>query len=96
MNSEERDHFQPQKVSVFMEIGVFFSHKISEKGVLFKLENTDGLHVLHWSGGTGEPDAYVQDHLAPENMDVPKYEGKPRYPHSLTSWVRISVLKTRN
>ena len=53
MNSEKRVNFQPQKVSVFMEIGVFFSHKISEKGVLFKLENTDGLHVLHWSGGTG-------------------------------------------
>ena len=54
MNSEKRVHFQPQKVSVFMEIGVFFSHRISEKGLFFKLENTDGLHVLHWSGGTGQ------------------------------------------
>ena len=53
MNSEKRVHFRPQKVSAFKEIGVFFSNKISEKGALFKVENTDGLHVLHCSGGTG-------------------------------------------
>ena len=32
---------------------MFFSLKVSEKGVFFKVENTDGLHVLHLSGGTG-------------------------------------------
>ena len=30
-----------------------FSLKISEKGSFFKVENTDGFHVPHRSGGTG-------------------------------------------
>ena len=33
--------FGTQKVSVFIEIGVFFSLKISEKGAFFKSENAD-------------------------------------------------------
>ena len=36
-----------------MEIGVFFRQNISGKGAFLQVDNTEGLHILHWSGGTG-------------------------------------------
>ena len=48
----KKGHLQPQKVSASIKIGVFFSLKVSEKGALLKVENTDGLQTMHWSGGT--------------------------------------------
>ena len=54
MNSQKRAYFWPQKVSLFMQKRVYFSQKkISEKGVLFNVENTDGLHIDTNGGGGG-------------------------------------------
>ena len=52
MISGKKADFQVTKVSIVVR-GVFFSKKISVKNVLFcEVENTDGLHILHWSRGT--------------------------------------------
>ena len=46
-------HFLTQKVSAFVEIGVFFSLKIREKGSFFKSGNTDMSSLSEASAGTG-------------------------------------------
>ena len=50
----KRGSFEPLRVRVLAKIGVFLSRKIREKGVFLNMENTDGLHVMCPSGGTGE------------------------------------------
>ena len=47
-------HLVTQKVSVFMEIGVFYSIKIPEKGSFFKSGNADMSSLSEASAGTGE------------------------------------------
>ena len=51
---KNRGHFLTPKVSVFMEIGVFFSLKISEKGSFFKSGNSDMSSLSEASAGTGD------------------------------------------
>ena len=51
---KKRDHFLTQKVSIFMEIGVFFSLKIRGKGFFFKSGNADMSSLSEVSAGTGE------------------------------------------
>ena len=46
-------HFLTPKVSVFMEIGVFFSLKIREKESFFKSGNADMSSLSEESAGTG-------------------------------------------
>ena len=65
MVSEKRVDFHPQKVGVFREIGEFFRLNFSEKGSFFNVENTDGLHIQHWSGGTGVCECGVAPLTAP-------------------------------
>ena len=45
--------FSTQKVSVLLEIGVFFGQKSAKGGFFLHLENTDGLPLIHESGGAG-------------------------------------------
>ena len=44
---------KPLNIRDLLKIGVFLGQKISEKGVFFNLENTDGLQLDRGSGGTG-------------------------------------------
>ena len=61
VNSEKKGPFSASKSQRFHGKRVFFSHRISEKGLFFKLENTDGLNILHWSGGTGGTSNYLAE-----------------------------------
>ena len=49
----KRGYFEALKVSVLAKTGVFLNRKIRGKGVFLNMENTDGLHVMCPSGGTG-------------------------------------------
>ena len=68
-------HFLTPKVSVFMEIGVFFSLKNREKGSFFKSGNADTSSLSYASAGTG---VYIR-------MDPGIYmKGAPGGPHKLS------------
>ena len=53
LREKKRGQFCTQKVSVFTEIGVFFSLRISEKGSFFKSGNVDMSSLSSASAGTG-------------------------------------------
>ena len=50
---KKRDHFLTPRVSAFIEIGVFFSLKIREKGSFFKSGNAEMSSISEASAGTG-------------------------------------------
>ena len=53
LEEKKGGHFLNPKVSVFMEMGCFFSLKIREKGSFFKSGNADMSSLSEESAGTG-------------------------------------------